>query len=134
MKLIYRGATYDYNPEPSRAHVSQEPYKLIYRGHTYEVDPSVRSAEPPMPAESNLIYRGVAYQVHRDAHGKTVTAHPVSKVQSESVPAVMPRRFLGKIHQANLMENLQRRLRIAQEKGDEQLIRLLEAERRQLNP
>jgi hypothetical protein len=143
MKLIYRGVTYDYNPAPSRAHnagrpsrstPAQVPYTLIYRGQTYSIDPNARSTEAPMPAEYDLLYRGTAYQVRRDAEGTTMTARPAGLASGESVPATMPRRYVAKVHQANLLKNLQHRIQVAQARGDEQLMRLLESELRQINP
>jgi hypothetical protein len=147
MKLIYRGASYDYNPSharlgnagrptrPTQSH--QSPYTLIYRGLTTLVDPEAAPAEDAaLPASYELIYRGTTYQVNRDPKGTTtVVSQPgdvTLQAKSVSVPSTLPRRYIGKVHQANLLENLQRRLKVAQEHGDQKLIELLEAERRQI--
>jgi Domain of unknown function (DUF4278) len=147
MKLIYRGASYDYNPSHSRlgnagrparpTQSHQSPYTLIYRGLTTLVDPDAASApEDMLPASYELIYRGTAYQVNRDAKGTaTVVSQPSgTKIQAKpvSVPSILPKRYIGKVHQANLLANLQHRLQIAQARGDQKLIELLEAERQQI--
>jgi Domain of unknown function (DUF4278) len=147
MKLIYRGASYDYHPSharfenagrptrPTQSH--QSPYTLIYRGLTTVVDPEAARVENfALPASYELIYRGSTYQVSRSATGMaTVVSQPgdiTLQAKSVSVPSTLPRRYIGKVHQANLLENLQRRLQIAQERGDQKLVELLEAERQQI--
>jgi Domain of unknown function (DUF4278) len=71
MKLIYRGATYDYHSaKPQRQPTRRsEAYTLMYRGETYRVDPNA-IAQPVVPAQYELIYRGVTYWVKRDEAGK----------------------------------------------------------------
>ncbi|HEY9642917.1 MAG TPA: DUF4278 domain-containing protein [Coleofasciculaceae cyanobacterium] len=147
MKLIYRGASYDYDPSHSRlgnagrptrpTQSHQSPYTLIYRGLTTVVDPEAAVAEAAaLPASYELIYRGTTYHINRDAEGTaTVVSRPgnvMLQAKSVSVPSTLPRRYIGKVHQANLMENLQRRLQVAQARGDQKLIELLEAERQQI--
>jgi hypothetical protein len=139
MKLIYRGTSFDYNPgrvpggnlgQPTRPHhVSPFPYTLIYRGQTLHVDPT-QSIEEVLHRSYELIYRGVRYQTNGGA--------PATRQPAVSVPATLPRYYidkahqLEKVHQANLQENLQRRLRSAQTRGDQQLVALLESEQQQL--
>lgn len=145
MKLIYRGVTYEYDPsqiksgnlgQPVRpSQSSQAPYTLIYRGVTMQVDPAHLAEPISSPASYDLIYRGTAYQVRRDSTGATtVISQPggIPKAKPASTPSTMPTHYLSKVHQANLMENLQRRLNVAQEKGDQRLVDLLEAERKQI--
>ncbi|MBW4516822.1 MAG: DUF4278 domain-containing protein [Timaviella obliquedivisa GSE-PSE-MK23-08B] len=133
MKLIYRGTSFDYNPSkavgvnmgrPTRPHhASLAPYTLIYRGQTLQVDPT-QSAEEVMPRAYELTYRGEKYYTNGVAQ-----ATPERRV---SVPATLPCQYIGKVHQANLQENLQRRLKAAQEKGDQQLVTLLQEEQQQI--
>jgi hypothetical protein len=153
MKLIYRGVSYEYAPNTIRAgntgyptrpaQTVKTPYTLIYRGVKTHVDPNQPAIAPlTLPASYDLIYRGVKYHVHRDEVGATTVTNPSSVTQRPratasakpvTVPSSMsPMRYLGRVHQANLMENLQRRLKVAQEKGDQRLIEMLEAERRQI--
>ena len=134
MNLIYRGTTFDYSPSqasgvnigrPARPHhVSPAPYTLIYRGQTLHIDPTQPTEEVALPGSQELIYRGERYYTNG-----TAQAAPQRRV---SVPASLPRQYLGKVHQANLQENLQRRLKAAQERGDQQLVTLLQEEQQQL--
>jgi Domain of unknown function (DUF4278) len=73
MKLIYRGATYDYDEAYVAARQPVErtsPYKLIYRGSTYWVDPTVKAETLLEPKVYELIYRGHTYQMSRNEQGK----------------------------------------------------------------
>jgi hypothetical protein len=133
MKLIYRGTSFEYNPtraegtnigRPSRPHhASSSPYTLIYRGQTLHIDPT-QPLEEMVPYAHELIYRGEKYFTRG-----TAQAIPARKV---SAPATMPSRYIGKVHQANLQENLQRRLKAAQARGDQQMVMLLQEEQDQL--
>jgi hypothetical protein len=131
MKLTYRGTSYDYTPganggQPTRPHhASAAPYTLIYRGQTLHVDPT-QTAEVPLPRTYDLKYRGEKYQMHGTA--PALAPHHASV----TVPSTLPRHFIGKVHQANLQENLQRRMRAAQERGDQALVDLLKAEQKQI--
>ncbi len=144
MKLIYRGNTYDYDPTQSRptnagrpvksAPRLQAPYTLMYRGETYHVDPTAPQAPAfSQPRAYDLIYRGETYHVDRDAQG-TLTALTQATHSSRSKPVAtrVSQRELNRLHQANLLSNLQRRLQAAQERGDQTLLDLLEAERQQI--
>ncbi|HEY9627469.1 MAG TPA: DUF4278 domain-containing protein [Coleofasciculaceae cyanobacterium] len=142
MKLIYRGQSYEYNPtsartgntgRPASSVQAQAPYRLTYRGTTFEVDPEALQEVTTLPTHYNLIYRGATYRVNRDAQGMTTIAPQVANAPKPvSIPAAMPNHYIGKVHQANLLENLQRRLQAAQSRGDQQLVALLEAERQQI--
>jgi hypothetical protein len=138
MKLFYRGVSYDYNParsgntgRPARSTQQATPYTLTYRGVALRVDPQAPAQEPTWPSEYDLIYRGVNYHVHRDQDGQTLSLTP-AKLKSLQIPATLPRHYVDKVHQNNLLNNLQRRLQAARARGDQQLIALLEAERKQL--
>jgi hypothetical protein len=133
MKLIYRGTSFDYNPSkaagvnigrPTRPHhVSPAPYALIYRGQTLHVDPT-QPTEEVVPRTYELIYRGEKYQMNGVAQA--------TPQRTPSVSATLPRQHIGKVHQTNLQENLQRRLQAAQARDDQQLVALLQEEQRQL--
>lgn len=78
MKLIYRGTTYDRNPDKTPGRPFQQvrgngpAYNLTYRGVTYRVDPNSKSAEVPIvPAAYKLIYRGITYFVNSTAREVT---------------------------------------------------------------
>ncbi|MDX2213955.1 MAG: DUF4278 domain-containing protein [Oculatellaceae cyanobacterium bins.114] len=144
MKLIYRGNSYDYHPELSSTGANapfktvngyHAPYTLTYRGTTQVVDPTVEVAQAPLPSSYDLIYRGMTYHVNRDAQGvTTTTVQAANKPQapSKAVPAALSRNYIAKVHKANLLQNVQRRLQVARERGDQELVRMLEAELNQI--
>ncbi len=151
MKLIYRGAAYNYEPNqtsientgrPVRsAQRFQAPYPVIYRGLTALVNPeAVPNWADNLPANFNLLYRGVALRVNRHADGRAIaTAQRSStkRVNSTVLSSVMlaaanSNPTVGKVHQANLLSNVQRRLDVARERGDMALVALLESERQQI--
>jgi hypothetical protein len=152
MKLYYRGESYEYDPNQARygnsgrpvrpARTSQEPYTLIYRGATYQIDPTAPVAETPaLSGTYELIYRGTTYRVDR-ATKQIVPVESSSgslpQLAATSVPHVLPRRYvskyIAKVHQANLVQNLYRRFQVAQERGDQKLVKLLETELQQIAP
>jgi Domain of unknown function (DUF4278) len=78
MKLIYRGTTYNYDPDRVKTsrtfpRTDRSAYKLIYRGSTYRFDPTLAQSATDQPTSYELIYRGTTYQVHRNQAG-AVTA------------------------------------------------------------
>jgi hypothetical protein len=77
MKLIYRGAVYDYDSSKAtarrsfrRTYTSKSVYELIYRGSTYRVDPTVLTEVFVQSTEYELIYRGNTYLVNRNEKGE----------------------------------------------------------------
>lgn len=70
MELIYRGTTYNYNPDqtpgrPFRQVRAGPAYNLTYRGLTYRVDPNAKHSQVVVrPAAYELIYRGITYWVN----------------------------------------------------------------------
>ncbi len=144
MKLIYRGAAYNYEPSQVGAGNTGRPaapYQVIYRGLTTLVNPE---AAPDwaanLPANFNLLYRGVAVQVDRNVDGRAIapaqrvsTTRVNSTAQSNAtVAATSSNPAIGKVHQANLLNNVQRRLDVAREREDMALVALLESERQQI--
>lgn len=118
MKLFYRGASYEH--DPSRVGTGK-------KGQTY------KQAEPQ--STSNLAYRGVTYSVNENKRAIALSPMTNTKVK---IPDVFTRQDRAKacrrIHQANILRNLQHRLQVAQERGDQTLIQRLEAELRQVAP
>jgi hypothetical protein len=142
MKLIYRGNTYDYDPTQSSpdnagrpvkpAPRLQAPYTLMYRGTTYHVDPTVPQPQSSHPRSYDLMYRGATYHVDRDAQGNLTALTQSAAVSRSKSAARVSQRELSQLHQTNVSNNLQRRLQAAQERGDQRLLDLLEAERQQI--
>jgi Domain of unknown function (DUF4278) len=145
MKLSYRGTSFDYDPNrnklgntgrPTRpAQTSQLPYMLTYRGTTYQVDPTLPEVKTPVSTSYNLIYRGTVYTVNRDDRGAVaINAHPAGFGGiTHSVPETLPSQYVAKVHQGNLLRNLQHRLEVARKQNDQRLIQILEAEQRELS-
>ncbi len=142
MKLIYRGNTYDYDPSQARSDSAgqpvkpaprlQAPYTLMYRGATYHVDPTVPQPQSSQLRSYDLMYRGATYHVDRDAQGNLTGLTQSAAASRSRSAAKVSQRELSQLHQANVASNLQRRLQAAQERGDQRLLDLLEAERQQI--
>jgi hypothetical protein len=133
MKLTYRGVSYEYNPPTLELTEGEIGGK--YRGANWRQS-YLRHIPIPQPV-ANLKYRGVAYSTghpvdveasqlrKRYVNGETVTT-------AEAVPTVSSRKQLldelNNAHLTNIRRNLEHRLQVARAKGDQNLIRLLEAE------
>jgi Domain of unknown function (DUF4278) len=77
IKLIYRGTTYNYNPDRTRTnsplpHTRKSACNLIYRGSAYRFDPAFAKPNSVTPSSYELIYRGSTYQVHRNEKGEVI--------------------------------------------------------------
>lgn len=115
LNLKYRGTTYSYSPaQPVADAVS---VTLSYRGVHYQP-----INQPALASDALLKYRNVPYKLRQ-------IGQPVEVVESQT----MPRRAKEtSIHQQSLLKNVQRRIEVAQERGDDRLLALLLAEREQL--
>ena len=148
MRLIYRGASYDYN-QPAlevregdilrrnqdaqqRCRTLQEAsYPLIYRGSRYTTRDvaTALALTPVLRSPQLMVYRGANYI--KNANGSTgmVTATKATSAPRTTAPIF---KELGRIHTENLRRNLEHRLRVAKQRGDQSLVSLLEAESREL--
>ncbi|AFY96766.1 DUF4278 domain-containing protein [Chamaesiphon minutus] len=75
IKLIYRGITYNYDPDRVRAnsplpHSRKSSRNLIYRGVAYRFDLALAKPDVVKPCSYELIYRGSTYQAHRNEKGE----------------------------------------------------------------
>lgn len=75
IKLIYRGTTYNYDPDRLRANSPlprsrKSACNLIYRGVAYRFDPALAKPESVKPCSYELIYRGSTDRVHRNEKGE----------------------------------------------------------------
>jgi Domain of unknown function (DUF4278) len=104
MKLIYRGATYNYDPAQAQANratqsTPQAAYDLSYRGARYRVDPSIAKPASEKPQSYELIYRGCTYQVTRNQAGEMIAMGSAlkqpqdSKLQAYPAPSVADKQF-----------------------------------------
>ncbi|MDX2271822.1 MAG: DUF4278 domain-containing protein [Cyanobacteriota bacterium] len=127
MKLSYRGVDFDYSPVMPEC-TSQEAVGM-YRGHAY-TDPMMR-ATAILPAAYGLSYRGIVY------HRPTVAAVVVGRVESlqksgSTRVSKTKAESVAQIHHDHLLHRLQKRIRAAEQRGDQTLIKMLEEEQQQL--
>ena len=135
MKLCYRGVKYDYTPPVLE--VSESEMLGHYRGRPLHF--SYVSHVPFPQPEANLKYRGTPY--HTTRHGAVEAMVQVNK--APQAPQFKPvfdsmaaarRNLLQEatdMHQANIKRSLERRMQVAQAKGDSRLLQQLEDERHQ---
>lgn len=141
MKFTYRGVDYENNS--SALEVIEGEVGGKYRGanwnHTY-----VRHI-PVAPKPAALKYRGAEYSLGDPIDAEAMMLHrrylktenhTASRAKNEVVPNTCPRHIIlqktNHTHRANIQQNLERRLELAKANGDEKLVRLLEAEAKQL--
>jgi hypothetical protein len=131
MKLSYRGAAYNYNPpvlEVTEGEILGKYRGVNWHCHTLE--------EMPIPQVSHtLTYRGSSYGGRKAE--KIIPATIAQTCASKArrllhIPDTLPAKEIARVHQANLQRNLERRLQSAKQRGDLNLVRLLEAESRAL--
>ena len=139
MKLTYRGLDYDYDP-PTIDMMESEAGGL-YRGCQWQVryPRHIPVAQP----SHKLKYRAVAYcsDATTEAQGLDSTSATipaqVKKIQKTGVfsnPKQQKalRQEVARIHQANICRSLERRMNVAEAKGDLKLINLLRQESKDL--
>ncbi|WP_088889942.1 DUF4278 domain-containing protein [Leptolyngbya ohadii] len=115
LNLKYRGTTYSYKSAQPIA--DAVPVTLSYRGVHYQ------PTNQPAPASAVLLkYRSTSYKLGQ-------SGQPTEAI----VPQTVSRRDkVAGIHQQSLLKNVQRRIEVAQKRGDDRLLALLLAEREQL--
>ena len=115
LNLKYRGTTYSYNPAQPIA--DAVPVTLSYRGVQYQP-----TNQPALGSGVLLNYRGVSYKLGHSGQPTEAIAPQTASPQAE----------VTSIHQQNLLKNVQRRIKVAQERGNDRLLALLLAECEQL--
>ena len=132
MKFAYRGVNYE--DQPSALEVTEGEIGGMYRGQNWRFR-YVRHIPEPLPTP-NLKYRAVAYR----------TSEPTAAIPSRGFQSVVDvaartlstrnkRELLDEMmssHQKNIQRSLEHRLQVARANGDQNLIRLLEAESKQM--
>jgi hypothetical protein len=126
MKLSYRGVKYE-NTSPV-LEVTEGEMGGNYRGQAWKHH-YVRHIPEPAPVH-DLKYRGVAYRT-----GESAVAVPTTALASRRTVSAFHKRdreqeldTVSKTHLRNIRNNLERRMKAAKARGDEQLVRLLEQE------
>ncbi|KYC42163.1 hypothetical protein WA1_19430 [Scytonema hofmannii PCC 7110] len=131
MKLTYRGTHYEHSPLNPEVIAGETGGK--YRGKTWTQN-YLRHIPQTQPV-AELKYRGVAYSIgdpldvelmmlskQRSKDASVVESGSVKKCANE----------IAKAHLTNIRRNLEHRLQVAKENGDQNLIRLLEDEAKQI--
>ena len=140
MKLTYRGLAYEYNPIPVKVNPGETVGK--YRGVTwrrYEL-----KSVPTSQSFAQLKYRGVPYCIGAPQtiqhKSEVITLHNSRAKSTQEINNWFrsnnrlknKKDELTKIHLSNIRKNLERRLQIAKQKGDNDLVCLLEEEAKQM--
>lgn len=132
MKLTYRTISYEQH-RPSLDIVESE-LGGKYRGNAWQVH-YPRHIPVPLPNPS-LKYRGVAYQAEdvrtTEREGMVRVSQQSQSQPSVQTPAEVTPEHLITVHTANICRVLEHRRQVAQELGDEQLLKMLELEAQQL--
>jgi hypothetical protein len=132
MKLSYRGVNYELTPptlEVTEGEILGQYRGVSWRCHTLQ--------EMPVPQVNlALTDRGVTYNPNQETDQVTSSAAwgaATKPAKPVFVPKAFPvRKQTEQVHRANLLRNLERRIQVARERGDLNLIGLLEAESQQL--
>lgn len=133
MKLTYRGVAYEANNPVSE--LTQGEVGGKYRGAQWK--PKYLKHIPVPPLAVDLKYRGNSYSlgdpidVEANLLPKRFKGVKITPEQVQA-PIQLPANEVNSTHLANIRNNLERRLQVAIEKGDEDLIRLLQIEAREL--
>ncbi len=128
MKLCYRGVSYDYNPPQVK--VAEGPVVGKYRGADWHSTVLIDNPVPQMAA--TLTYRGVTY--HTNGQERTTQAVPQATPAAAKI-APSRRRTASEVaqaHRSSVIKTLEHRLQVAHDKGDTNLIHILEAEWKQV--
>ena len=131
MKLTYRGVNYEPNPltlEPTANEISGN-----YRGGTWKRNYPRHIPQTQPTAE--LKYRGVSHYIGDPLQVELMILCKKHSSAASAAQIGIPEKNGGELaetHLTNIRHNLERRLLAAREKGDQDLIRLLEDEARQI--
>jgi hypothetical protein len=132
MKLSYRGVNYELTPPTLE--VTEGEILGKYQGVSWHCQ-TLREMHIPRVTPI-LTYRGATYSQGQGV-GQVASSAVWGAATKPDRPVFSPKAFpvrkqAGQVHRANLLRNLERRIQVAKEKGDQTLISLLEAESRQL--
>lgn len=132
MKLTYRTISYEQHQPPLDIVESELGGK--YRGNAWQVH-YPRHIPVPLPNPS-LKYRGVAYRTEdvrtTEREGMVRVSQQSQSQTSVNTPTEATPKTLIATHTANICRVLEHRRQVAQELGDEQLLKMLELEAQQL--
>ncbi len=127
MQRCYRGV--HHHPMPLSLEVQDQELIGHYRGQTY-----VRPAPHHIPVATSrptLCYRGVTYNVCPELNS-AVPIQAAAGIMACRPFDPLAAHLTHETHLANVRHNLKRRIQVAQARGDESLVSLLEEESIQL--
>lgn len=129
MNLCYRGATY----RATATALTPNHLEVIgrYRGQVCRRSHFDVAVSHP---KITLKYRGVSYMPGISMATRPVGLEGVTMQPSDVLPVFSEhiQSELERVHSLSIQKNLERRLNIARDQGDQDLIQLLEAEQQQL--
>lgn len=132
MKLSYRGVNYEV--EASMLEVTEGEIGGQYRGQPWRFH-YVRHMPKPQTVHT-LKYRGIPYRTdHSPVEDSRTAAQSTTSIPRRIPTSHRQREILDELksnHIRNIQRSLEHRLAVAKAKGDEQLIRMLEAESRDM--
>ncbi|WP_315784642.1 DUF4278 domain-containing protein [Fischerella sp. JS2] len=128
MKLTYRGVDYESNPLVVELIPGEMGGK--YRGQQWRRH-YPRHIRVPQPV-AELKYRGVPYYVGDPLDVEAMKLRRQPKAIATEKTGQKSGQDLANAHLNHIRRNLEHRLQVAREKGDQTLIRLLEDEARQM--
>ncbi len=131
MKMAYRGVHYE--REPFSLEVKESELVGTYRGCTYRR--RYPQHVPQLAAKPALHYRGSAYQSCPLIQTEVALRSQLAAIAQACQTNREPKSEISdaaSVHLTNLRQNLERRLQVARSQGDDDLIRALERESRQL--
>ncbi len=121
MRLSYRGVSYDYTPPTLE--VTESEIQASYRGTSWKC---YTLAEAPIPRSPHTLKGQKGFYSQRD----------FSQIERSSQAQPIRSTFnvlqqLKRIHKANIDRSLEHRMQVAKDRGDYQLLQILESELRE---
>lgn len=133
MQLCYRGV--QHNHHPLSLEVSESELTGKYRSQHYHL--RYPHHVPALAPKPNLCYRGVMYQhcpeIQTEVAIKAQLAAIARACQYSPRPhAIKTQNTFSDVHLHNIKQDLERRIQVAQNRGDASLVSLLQQESEQL--
>ncbi|MDB9494244.1 DUF4278 domain-containing protein [Spirulina major CS-329] len=134
MQLCYRGVQHNYHP--LSLEVSESELSGKYRSQAYHL--RYPRHVPALEPKSNLCYRGVTYQrcpeIQTEVKIKAQLAAIARSCHCSSSQSNAPKaqNAFSAVHFNNIKQDLERRIQVAQNRGDDSLVSLLQQESEQL--
>ncbi len=128
MELTYRGVSHHYDPDTVDIRLEQVAGQFRGQELNWRAVTSVALPDPSL----NLKFRGVPV---RTSQVEAISVKQVQPQLRSQVLHPLQQNFIDQVaelHRRNILLRLQQRLQAARDRGDENLIRMLEAEQQQM--